>query len=276
MFDENQAGREQRMLTIITATYNRAYTLPRLFESLLKQNEINFEWVVVDDGSNDETDRLLKDFQSRSPFPMKVVKQINSGKHVAINTGVRASSREWIYLVDSDDALPVDATEVFAATLFEYDDKQTVGYCFRKEKFSGVIVGRPCQGAFTDHDVMTPTEAGGLYRGDLAYIFKREALIKYPFPVFEGEKFVPELLIWNRVSDEGVIKVFGNKTLYICEYLEDGYSANFSSCLRRNPLGFGLYYKYQIAREKKIHRKVKCLIRYLQCLVFRMTKERVS
>ncbi|MFP3541439.1 hypothetical protein SB770_33485, partial [Pseudomonas sp. SIMBA_044] len=74
---------------------------------------------------------------------------------------------------------------------------------------------------------MTPTAAGGLYKGDLAYIFKREALIKHPFPVFEGEKFVPELLIWNRVSDEGVIKFFGHKVLYICEYLEDGYSANF-------------------------------------------------
>lgn len=264
------------MLTVVTATYNRAYTLPRLFESLLKQTDLDFEWVVIDDGSSDNTETVLKEFQAIAPFPMQVVKQKNSGKHVAINSGVSVSSGEWIYFVDSDDALPIDAVEVFTATVISEKDKMVVGYCFRKQIFSGEIVGRPCESLITQFAVMTPTEAGNFYKGDLAYIFKREILLKHPFPVFDGEKFVPELFIWNRVSDEGVVKFFGNKALYFCEYLEDGYSANFSSHLRRNPRGFGLYYQHQIIREQSLVRKLKCLIRYAQCKFFSMTKERAS
>ncbi|WP_228390340.1 hypothetical protein, partial [Pseudomonas helleri] len=99
-------------------------------------------------------------------------------------------------------------------------------------------------------------------------------LVKHTFPVFEGEKFVPELFVWNKISDDGVLKFFGNKVLYLCEYLEDGYSANFSAMLRRNPLGFGLYYKHQIAREKSFIRKLKCSIRYAQCKLFSMNSGR--
>lgn len=264
------------MLTIVTATYNRAYTLSRLFESLLKQTSLDFEWVVVNDGSTDETDALLKEFQSRTIFPMKVIRQKNSGKHVAINSGVGVSSGEWIFFVDSDDALTVDAVEVFNA--MSVDDKavDTVGYCFRRQYFTGKVVGLPCNGLATEHTVMTPSDAANFYGGDLAYIFKRGALMKHPFPVFEDEKFVPELLVWNRVSDEGLVRFFSNKALYLCEYLADGYSANFSSMLRRNPLGFGLYYKHQIVREKSIARKVKCLVRYCQCRFFSMRKGRKS
>jgi len=237
---------------------------------------MDFEWVVVDDGSTDETESLLKDFQAQATFSMRVIKQKNAGKHVAINSGVQASSGAWVYFVDSDDALTVDAVEVFTAAAASDRDKTTVGYCYRRQAFSGKIVGRPAHGSTAELTVMTPTAAGNFYEGDLAYIFKRAALIKHPFPVFVGEKFVPELLIWNRISDEGVINFFGNKVLYLCEYLEDGYTANFSSMLRRNPLGFGLYYKHQILREQSAVRKIKCIIRYVQCLVFSMTKERVS
>lgn len=264
------------MLTVVTATYNRAYTLPRLFKSLLEQTNLNFEWVVVDDGSTDDTQNFLKEFQTRAPFPIKILKQENSGKHVAINYGVEVSSCEWIYFVDSDDGLPLDAAEVFTAIASSDTDEHVVGYCFRKQDFSGRVIGRSFKGLSTEPIVMTPTEAGNFYKGDLAYIFKRSALIKHPFPVFKGEKFVPELLIWNMVSDEGSVKFFGNKILYLCEYLEDGYSANFPNFLRRNPLGFGLYYKHQIFREKNITRKMKCLIRYIQCRVFSIIKERVS
>lgn len=86
------------MLTVVTATYNRAYTLPRLFDSLLQQTRMDFEWVVVDDGSTDETESLLKDFQAQATFSMRVIKQKNAGKHVAINSGVQASSGAWSIL----------------------------------------------------------------------------------------------------------------------------------------------------------------------------------
>ncbi|KMM83997.1 hypothetical protein SAMN04490203_1657 [Pseudomonas taetrolens] len=263
------------MITVLTATYNRAYTLARLYESLERQTNKQFEWVVVDDGSTDNSKALLDGFQQTATFPMRVVEQRNSGKHVAINTGVALAGREWIFLVDSDDALPPDAIEMFLSDVKDSTRENSVGYCYRKADLAGNMVGNVITAPRLAEPV-SPTEAAALYQGDLAYIFRREAMLKHPFPTFEGEKFVPELLIWNRLSDEGSIQYFDHKIIYLCEYLEDGYSANFAQNLRRNPRGFGVYYKHQIGREKSLTRKVKCLVRYVQCRVFGVLKGRKS
>ncbi|MNZ48468.1 hypothetical protein D3C78_662150 [compost metagenome] len=116
--------------------------------------------------------------------------------------------------------------------------------------------------------VMTPTEAGHFFKGDLAYIFKTEALRMHSFPVFSGERFVPELYIWNKIGDEGNIHYFANTILYLCDYLEDGYSKNFSSNLRRNPKGFLTFYWAQIARENKLLFKAKYVLRSVQCYFY--------
>ena len=82
------------MITVMTATYNRAYTLTRLYESLECQSDKRFKWVVVDDGSSDDTMNLLRSFQAVASFPIVVINQLNSGKHIAINSGVLASTDE--------------------------------------------------------------------------------------------------------------------------------------------------------------------------------------
>ena len=94
------------MITVFTPTYNRAYTLKRLFESLQDQTFRDFEWLVVDDGSTDNTQELLADMQDNATFPMRVFRQENSGKHIAINLGAREAAGEWFFIVDSDDSLP--------------------------------------------------------------------------------------------------------------------------------------------------------------------------
>ncbi|WP_321836756.1 MULTISPECIES: glycosyltransferase family 2 protein [Pseudomonas] len=256
------------MLTVLTATYNRAYTLSRLYESLERQTNKSFEWVVVDDGSADETLELLAGFQKKSTFPIRFLQQENSGKHVAINTGVSVETRGWIFLVDSDDALTPDAVEVFLSDLTNTGSKDLVGYCYRRADFSGRLIGNVVSGEPESSAIMSPVQAGPLYRGDLAYIFKKDVLIKCPFPRFEGENFVPELLIWNKVSDEGGVLYFHHRAIYLCEYLADGYSANFYKNLQRNPVGFGVFYKDQMGRETNLIRKLKCAIRYVQCLFF--------
>lgn len=262
------------MLTVLTATYNRAYTLSRLYESLERQTNKSFEWVVVDDGSVDETLELLADFQKKSTFPIRFLQQENSGKHVAINTGVSVETRDWIFLVDSDDVLTADAVEVFLNDLNNNSLKNLVGYCYRRNDFSGRMIGNVVPGGLEGSAIMTPVQAGTMYRGDLAYIFKKDVLSKCPFPIFEGENFVPELLIWNKVSDEGGILYFHHRAIYLCEYLADGYSANFYKNLQRNPVGFSVFYKDQMGREKNLIRKIKCAIRYMQCLSFSLKKRR--
>lgn len=263
------------MITVLTATYNRGYTLPRLYESLEQQGNKSFEWVVVDDGSVDETLSLLEQYQKKASFPIRILPQANAGKHIAINTGVSAAKGDWVFIVDSDDLLPINGIETIMSDLQDDDAENRVGYCYRKADLKGILIGNAIPEAAADSAEMTPTQAGSLYRGDLAYIFRRSVLLKYPFPSFKGEVFVPELLIWNKISDDGSVLFFHHKIIYLCEYLADGYSANFYKNLRRNPQGFGCFYKDQIYRETSLIRKVKCLVRYAQCCVFRFRHRRM-
>lgn len=259
------------MITIVTATYNRASTIPRLYSSLCAQSCLEFEWVVVDDGSVDDTPKLLNEISEASPFPIRVIQQKNGGKHVALNTGAQNALTPWILIVDSDDALVTSAVQTVITEIQGQADRDVVGWCYRKAFFDMRLVG-----ARIDQDncpkYLSPTEAGHLFKGDLAYVFKTALLLRYKFPVFGTEKFVPELYIWNKIGDEGHIRIHGNTVIYLCDYLEDGYSNNFSSNLRKNPIGFLTFYWSQIARERSFFYKVKYAIRSIQCCIYVMLK----
>lgn len=250
------------MITVLTPTYNRSHTLPRLFESLCSQTCKHFEWIVIDDGSTDDTQTLLVDFKKSVPFAIRVIQQPNSGKHVAVNIGVLAADGDWIFIVDSDDALTPNAIGTIEEKFTEANLDKLVGLCFRKAYFNGKMIGKKL---VIDTMKLTPTEAGSLLKGDLAYVFKKENMLMNPFPTIQGEKFIPELYVWNKIGDQGDILFFMNTYIYLCEYLPDGLSRNFSTNLKINPKGFLLFYRAQISREKKIINKMKCMIRAAQC-----------
>ncbi len=252
------------MITVLTPTYNRAYTLTRLFESLMQQN-CTFEWLIVDDGSTDETRSLIESFKLNTAFAIRYIHQPNSGKHIALNTGALAAHGEYCLIVDSDDALIPDALEVIEAQIAQYPSH--IGWCFRRAYFNGRIIGNTSDMPQTI--VMHPMQANHYFMGDLAYLFQTQALRDNPFPYIEGERFVPELLIWNRIADQGSIYYFPHITPYLCEYLPDGYSAGFKKNLRRNPKGFALYYADRLRRERKPIEQLKALIRLIQCYMYR-------
>lgn len=256
------------MISILTPTYNRAYTLRRLFESLIAQDEQHFEWIVIDDGSTDETRTLLAEMADNSLLNMSVVSQANGGKHVAINTGVGIAKGDWIFIVDSDDILTPNAISKIMLSIEMYDGSDVVGVCYRKASFGLALIGADISPALGDMSFMHPTEAGQFYQGDLAYIFKRDALLTHPFPVFKNETFVPELLVWNEIGDHGRIAYYHHDVVYLCEYLPDGLSANFFNNLKQNPGAFKDFYQRQFFREQSLLRKLKCAIRFLQCLYF--------
>ncbi|WP_434601428.1 glycosyltransferase family 2 protein [Pseudomonas sp. Z4-7] len=258
------------MITILTATYNRENTLPRLFNSLRAQTSMNFEWVVVDDGSCDGSLELLNEYSHLAGFDVRIISQVNSGKHIALNKGVTYARGSWVLVVDSDDALVPVAIEVITGAL-PPENSSVVGLCYRKAYFDMRLVGEKIKSDNLPL-VLAPTEAGHLFKGDLAYLFKTACFLKYPFPVFSGEKFVPELYIWNQIADEGAVWFFSETILYLCDYLEDGYSKNFSSNLRKNPNGFLVFYWAQINRESNPLYKAKYLIRSAQCYFYMLLK----
>lgn len=253
------------MITVLTPTYNRAHTLVRLFDSLCGQSDLKFEWVVVDDGSTDKTIEVLEGFKRKKPpFAISILRQDNGGKHIALNAGVLAAAGSWIFIVDSDDILTRDAIQVSRYEINLLPKIGVSGICFRRANFDGSLIG--VHKAFHDDvRVMHPSYAGKLLLGDLAYLFKREVMLALPFPVIQNEKFIPELYIWNQVGDLGDIHYFVNKAIYLCEYLPDGYSQNFSKNIRNNCRGFQLFYKDQFMRELTLKGKLKCLVRIFQC-----------
>lgn len=103
---------DEQLITVFTPTYNRAYILNNLYESLKRQTSKSFEWIIVDDGSVDMTESLVNEWlKNDNLFPIKYVKKVNEGKHIAINVGVEQAKGDWFLIVDSDDYLYDDAIE---------------------------------------------------------------------------------------------------------------------------------------------------------------------
>ncbi len=259
------------MITILTPSYNRAHTLTRLFESLIQQSNQNFEWLIVDDGSHDKTFDLVSDFIGKNKINIKYFFQENKGKPSAVNFGVEKASGSYIFIVDSDDLLPADSIETICEKIKFHESLNNTfsGVCFRKSTLDGRLLGIDFKQNENKFKYLNSTELKNLFNVDLAYIFKRNVMLEYPFPFFDNENFVPELYIWNKITDYAKVYAYINKSIYLCEYLPDGLTANFKKQLRKNPRGFALYYKNQFKRESNLITKIKIFIRLAQCFLYR-------
>lgn len=263
------------MITILTPTYNRAHTLTRLFESLLEQTNQKFEWVVVDDGSTDSTHDLIEKFIHSSCLNIKYIYQDNQGKPSAVNKGVENSLGDYIFIVDSDDFLTKDCVEILQEKILLHIKNNNIfsGLCFRKGRVDGSILGEELINTFEDdYSYYHSTELKNMLNVDLAYCFNRKYMEENKFPYFVGEKFVPELYIWNKITDSAKVYAYLHKVLYLCEYLPDGLTANFNQQLKNNPKGFFLYYNDQFFREQIVFNKIKMFIRVVQCFFYKLVK----
>ncbi|MCO8074282.1 glycosyltransferase family 2 protein [Acinetobacter lwoffii] len=245
------------MITIVTPTYNRTKYLPRLYTSLIKQTNMNFEWIVVDDGSIDDTEGLIKDFKNENIINIIYLKKENGGKHTALNLGVELSNFPYIFIVDSDDTLPENSIKVIIEKIEEAslraDYKTIAGICGNKANLNGQVVGN----VMDDEIVCSYMDFRYKYEisGDKAEVFKTEILKKYRFPVFDNEKFCPEALIWNRIS-KNYDMYFFNKTIYFCEYLEGGLTDQILIVRKKSPNATLLYY-YELSECYKIKFKYR-------------------
>ena len=254
-------------VTVFTTTYNRAHLLEHLYESLLTQTNKNFEWLVVDDGSTDNTEELFREWIKEKSFPVRYIKQANGGKHRAINKGVKEANGELFFIVDSDDQLTCDAIDVICSTCNKNSIKGA-GLCYRKCD----ITKNKVLGASFPKEGLVASSLELTYRynilGDKAEIFYTSVLKEFPFPEFVGEKFVPESLVWNRIALKYKMVCY-NKPIYLCEYLNDGLSSQFSRLRKENPRAYSLYYKEVfIGKYTTFNERLKALIRCAQCCLY--------
>lgn len=263
------------MLTIFTPAYNRAYTLNHLYESLCQQSSKDFEWIIVDDGSTDNTKELITLFINEHRINIRYFYQKNGGKHRAINYGTQVANGELFFIVDSDDFLTLDAIEQIESKWNSIDDKTSyAGLCFRKMHINtDEFIGNEFPFQEFDSNSLDLAFRWGI-REDKAEIFQTQILRQFPFPEVNGENFVPEALIWYKIAYSGLFLRCINTGIYRCEYLPDGLSKNFASNLRKNPKGFFLYYQ-SILSYKKIPifpEKVKAFVRIVQCYFYKVVK----
>ena len=187
--------------TVITPAYNRAALLPAAHRSLLEQQEPSFEWVVIDDGSIDETRELVAGLATASPFPVRYVWQENAGKHAALNHGVALARGELVAILDSDDTLAAEGRAVLWETWEGIEPALRDGFAGVAGHFAlpdGTLVGDPLPAPTVDASMFDLRIRHGV-GGDKFEVFRRDVLEAFPFPLDLG-RFVPEALIWNRIS----------------------------------------------------------------------------
>lgn len=250
-------------LTILTPTYNRADFLPRLYESLLRQTNPDFDWFVVDDGSEDGTSGLIGRYMQEKKIRISYERQPNAGKHTALNRGIAMIESALTFIVDSDDYLPEDAVDTILAFHEKYKNAPNLcGYSFLRCHSDGRV-----NTAYFPEDEKTDTylhvRINGNIGGDKAEVFYTDILKKYPFPVFEGEKYMPEDAVWMRMSGPYQM-VHINKNVYICDYLEGGLTNTGRKMKIHSPKGMALRSQiYLENRETCLKVRIKMMVLYI-------------
>ena len=253
------------LFTVFTPTYNRAHTLHRVYDSLLAQTFRDFEWLIVDDGSTDNTPDLVAKWRHEAPFSIRYIYQENKGKLIASNLGVREAKGELFLFFDSDDACVPEALERFAFHWNSMSEEEksrfsTIsGLC---ETSSGRLIGKPFHADVVDgktawRQVMLRSA------GELWGVNRTDILRRFPFPEMAGEKFIPEGIVWNRIAQEYHGR-FISERLRVYEYSPDSLSACSIQIRAGSPIGTRLYYLELSALAYPVIQKAKALVNYIR------------
>lgn len=251
------------IVTVLTPTFNRGGSLNNLYQSLQKQTIKDFEWLLVDDGSTDDTKNIAEEMRKKAEFPMRYIYKENGGKHTALNVGVKQITSELTFIVDSDDTLVPDAIETILQYHKKYKERKDLcGYSFLRRFPDGNINGKPFE----------PDEKVGTYiecrinaddtQADKAEVFYTRCLKEFPFPEYRNEKFLGEDLVWIRMAMKYQM-VHINRAIYVSNYLEDGLTKNRRKNNIRSPYGCMERAKEFMRPELKLKYRLKGAVQYL-------------
>lgn len=233
-----------KTLTVFTPTYNRAYCLHQLYDSLVQQTSQDFCWLIIDDGSTDNTKNLVQGWVEEDRISIQYHYQENQGMHGGHNTAYSLIATPLNVCIDSDDFMPGNAVELI---LFKWEDirhrEDIAGIVALDGDKKGNIIGSKMP------EYIQFTKLSGLYHqynvtGDKKLIYRTEIVKKFPkYPLFEGERFVPLGSLYLMIDQDYNLAIL-NEIVCTVEYLPDGSSLNIFKQYRRHPKGF--HYSRQI------------------------------
>lgn len=251
-----------KILTVFTPAYNRAHTLGRTYQSLLNQDNKDFVWMIIDDGSTDNTKELVQEWKTKdNGFEVIYIYKENGGMHTAHNTAYENIDTELNVCIDSDDMLAEGAVNKILSVWNTADKEKYAGLIGLDADFNGKIIGI----GFKDKQKSTTLsgyyENGG--KGDKKLVYRTDLMKKYPpYPVFEGEKYV-SLAYKYQLCDQEYELLIVDDILCNVEYQEDGSSMNMYRQYIKNPNGFAFIRKQDMLYKKKLSHKFKACIHYV-------------
>ena len=252
-----------KRLTIFTPTYNRAYILPQLYDSLCEQTCQDFEWLVIDDGSTDHTKELVEGWINEKKISIRYVCQENGGKMRAYNKAVSITETELFVCIDSDDQLASELVVKDSLAFWnehknDRTDKKIAGMIsLRRSPFGSNISQVPALGSSAN--------LRAYYDGETTSFVLADILRNYPYPNFEGESFITDNYIYDGM-DEKFLFLFHPYISQKCDYHEDGYTMSYRRLLFDNPRGHREYHAQRI----RLHKEdiVKSMICYISLSLF--------
>lgn len=248
-------------LTVFTPTYNRAYILKQCYDSLCRQTCKDFVWLIVDDGSSDNTKEIVEKWMANdNGFEIRYVYKQNGGMHTGHNKAYELIDTELNVCIDSDDFMPDDAVELIVNFWEENKDSNYSGIIALDVYKNGQVIGKELPNKKS-------TTLSGYYQnggqGDKKLIYRTEIINKYPpYPEFEGEKFVP-LDYKYLLADQDYELLIMNKPVCVVEYMEDGSSKNMLRQYYKNPRGFAFMRKVSMKYDTGFFKNFKTCIHYV-------------
>lgn len=249
-------------LTVFTPLYNRAYSLPRTYESMCKQKCKDFIWMIIDDGSTDNAHSLIEEWMKKdNGFRIEYIYKKNGGMHTAHNEAYRHITTELNVCIDSDDALADDAVQKIYDKWQSIKDKNYAGIIALDADFHGKIIGKGFPEGLKSTTVMGYYNNGGY--GDKKLVYRTDVINSYPeYPVFDNEKYVSLAYKYRLIDQEYEMAVLDD-VLCNVEYQEDGSTNNMLRQYRNNPKGFAFWRKIRMIYPDSKKRMVVDCIHYV-------------
>ena len=242
-----------KTLTIFTPAYNRAHTIDRTYQSLIRKTCKDFLWLIVDDGSTDGTKKLVEGWIRENKIPISYIYQENQGMHGAHNTAYKNITTELNTCIDSDDWMPHDAVEKIINAWKEHRHENYAGIIGLDQTADGKLIGTNFPENLKETTLQGFYEAGG--QGDKKLVYRTDIIKQYPeYPLFKGERYVG-LAYKYMLIDQDWKLITLNEPLVTVEYQLEGSSFSMYRQYWNNPKGFAFFRKTEMICTKSLKRQ---------------------
>jgi glycosyltransferase involved in cell wall biosynthesis len=253
-------------LTVFIFSYNRAYCLHLGYEALKRQTCKDFTWLIVDDGSTDNTKELIEKWQAEADFIIEYVWKKNGGMHTAHNIAYQNIHTELNTCIDSDDYMPDDAVEKIIKFWKKNGNEKYAGIVGLDATRNGQIIGTKFSEDLKEITLSGFYAAGG--KGDKKLVYRTSVINAYPeYPEFREEKLVPLDYKYLLVDQDYKLLTL-NEPLVFVEYMPDGSTRNILKQYRSSPKGFASSRLLHIQYAKSFKEKFKNAIHLVSSSIF--------